>query len=178
MQSTLLIIQYRIRLHRSSQPAAALLEEHLAHDHTLEAGHVALLSGNLEVAVDDGDSKKDTSSAAESTEKIATNGKSTNASTTESSGSGDDALQLLVHRLLAVTSHDKTLLLELLSDIAGRRSRDLDPGLGEDGASDEHVDDEDGGLERVRKRLSDAERRRPGLVSTGSLGNLTFKTYM
>jgi len=70
--------------------------EHLAHDHALETGHVTLLSGNLEVAVDDGDGEKDTSSAAESTEKVATNGQSTNASTTKSSGSRNDALQLLV----------------------------------------------------------------------------------
>ena len=60
-----------------------------------------------------------------------------------------------------MTGHDKTLLLELLSDIAGRRARDLDPGLGEDGAGDEHVDDEDSGLKGVGESLSDAERRGP-----------------
>ena len=50
-----------------------LLSEHLAHDHTLEAGHVALLRGDFEVSVDDGDSQENTSSAAECAEKIGTN---------------------------------------------------------------------------------------------------------
>lgn len=145
--------------------------EHLAHDHALKTGHVTLLSGNLEVAVDDGDGKKDTSSAAESTEKVATDGQSTNASTTKSSGSRNDALQLLVHRLLTVTGHDKTLLLELLGNIAGRRTGDLDPGLGEDGAGNEHVDDEDSGLEGVGERLGDAKRRGPECVSNKFLGS-------
>jgi hypothetical protein len=135
----------------------------LAHDHTLEAGHIALLGGNLKVSVDDGDGQKNTGTAAQCAEKIATNGQSTNAGTTESGGRGDDALELLVHGLLAVTGHDETLLLELLSDIARRGAGDLDPGLREDSASDEHVYDEDGGLERVGESLGDAKRRRPGL---------------
>lgn len=135
--------------------------EHLAHDHTLEAGHVALLSGNFEVSVDDGDSKQNTSSATKGAKKVAADGKSTNTSTTESGSSGDDTLELLVHGLLTVTGHDKTLLLELLGDIARGRARDLDPGLGEDGAGNEHVNDEDSGLERVGESLGNAERGRP-----------------
>lgn len=138
---------------------------HLTHDHTLEAGHIALLGGDLKVSVDDGDGQEDTSTAAQGAEKIASNGESTNTGTAESSSRGDDALELLVHRLLAVTGHDETLLLELLGNVAGRGARDLDPGLGEDGAGDEHVDDEDGRLERVGERLGDAKRRGPGLVS-------------
>jgi hypothetical protein len=62
-----------------------------------------------------------------------------------------------------VTSHDKTLLLKLLSDVAGRGARDFNPGLGKDSASNEHIDDEDGGLEGVGERLGDAERRGPGI---------------
>lgn len=61
-----------------------------------------------------------------------------------------------------MSSHDETLFLELLGDITGRGTRDFDPGLGEDGTGDEHVDDEDGGLERVREGLGDAERWGPG----------------
>ena len=100
-----------------------------------------------------------------SAEKVASNGESTNAGTTESSGSGDDALELLVHALLTVTGHNETLVLELLGDIAGSGARDLDPGLGEDGASDEHVDDVDSGLDRVEERLSEVQRRRHSLCS-------------
>jgi hypothetical protein len=165
MQPALLIIQYKIRTLDHICPAM-LSFEHLAHDHTLEAGHVALLSGDFEVSVNDGNGKKDTSSATEGTKKVATNRESTNASTTESGSSGDDALELLVHGLFTVTSHDETLLLELLGDVAGRRARDLDPGLREDGACNEHVDDENGGLERVGEGLSDAEGRGPETIST------------
>ena len=64
-----------------------------------------------------------------------------------------------------MTSHNETLFLELLGNIAGRGAGDLDPGLGEDGAGDEHVYYEDSGLERVGERLGDAERGRPGSVS-------------
>ena len=94
----------------------------LSHDHTLEAAHIPLFGGNLKVAVDDGDCQKDTGSTAQSTDKIATNGESTNASTTESSSRRDNALELLVHGLLAVTSHNKTLFLELLGNVARRRA--------------------------------------------------------
>jgi hypothetical protein len=139
--------------------------KYLAHDHALEASHVALLGGNLEVSVDNGDSQKDTSSTAQGAEEITSNRQSTNASTTEGSGGRNDALEFLVHGLLTVTSHNETLFLELLGNVARRGARDLDPGLGEDSASDQHVDDEDGSLEGVRERLSDAERRRPGDVS-------------
>lgn len=134
----------------------------LAHDHALEAGHVALLGGNLKVAVDDGDGEEDTGSAAQGAEEIAADGESTNAGTTEGGGSGDDALELLVHGFLTVTGHDETLFLELLSDIARGGAGDFDPGLGEDGAGDQHVHDEEGGLERVGEGLGDAERRGPG----------------
>jgi hypothetical protein len=138
------------------------MKANLAHDHALKAGHVALLSGNFEVSVDDSHGKENTCAAAQSTKKIATNRQSSNAGTTESSRGRNDTLELLVHGLLTVTSHDQTLLLELLSDIAGRRAGNLDPGLREDSASDEHVDDEDSGLQGVGESLGDAERGRPG----------------
>src|SRR5690242_18623511 len=166
MQPTLLIFQYKIRnLQTILRPVVTPFVELLAHDHALEAGHVTLLSGNLEVAVDDGDSKQDTGSATKSTEKVAAYGKSTNASTTEGGSSRDNTLELLVHGLLTVTGHDETLLLKLLGNIAGRRARDLDPGLCEYCACNEHVDDEDRGHDRVRERLGNAEGRRPELVS-------------
>ena len=60
-----------------------------------------------------------------------------------------------------MASHDESLFLELLGDVAGGGARNLDPGLGEDGAGDEHVDNKDGGLKGVGEGLGDAERRRP-----------------
>src|SRR5687767_956187 len=103
----------------SDQKIHIPMKANLAHDHALKAGHVALLSGNFEVSVDDSHGKENTCAAAQSTKKIATNGQSSNAGTTESSRGRNDTLELLVHGLLTVTSHDQTLLLELLSDIAG-----------------------------------------------------------
>ena len=76
-----------------------------------------------------------------------------------------------------MTSHNETLFLELLGNIAGRGAGDLDPGLGEDGAGDKHVYDEDSGLERVRERLGDAERGRPESISKGFV-DMWIKTYM
>ena len=61
-----------------------------------------------------------------------------------------------------MTSHDETLFLELLGDVAGRGAGDLDPCLGEDSAGNEHVYDEHGCLERVGQSLGDAQRRGPG----------------
>jgi hypothetical protein len=77
-----------------------------------------------------------------------------------------------------MTSHYKTLFLELLGNIAGRGARDLDPGLGEDSAGDEHVYDEDSGLEGIRKRLGDAERGRPIIVSVLNCTTMCRITYM
>ena len=153
----------------SCTPTAAHWETgRLSHDHALETGHVALLGRDLKVSVDNGDGQEDTGSTAQSSEKIAADGESTDASTAESGSGGDHPLEFLVHGLLAVTGHDKTLLLELLGNVTWGRTRDLDPGLGEDGAGDEHVDGEDGGLERVGKSLGDAERRGPGIQSMSS----------
>jgi len=60
-----------------------------------------------------------------------------------------------------VASHDESLFLELFGDVTGGGARNLDPGLGEDGAGDEHVDNKDGGLKGIGEGLGDAERRRP-----------------
>ena len=102
------------------------------------------------------DSKESTSARAKSAHQVAGNGESTNAGAAESRSSRNDPFEFLVHGFLTVTSHNQTLLFELLGDIARGRARDLDPGLREDSAGDEHVDDEDGGLERVREGLGDA----------------------
>lgn len=96
------------------------IRANLAHDHALKTGHIALLGGDFEVSVNDSYGKENTSTATESAEKVAANRQSSNAGTTEGGRSGDDALKLLVHGLLTVTSHNQTLLLELLSNITGR----------------------------------------------------------
>lgn len=59
-----------------------------------------------------------------------------------------------------MTGHDKTLVLELLGDIAGAGAGNLDPGLGEDGAGTQHVDDVDSGVDGVEKGVLEVQGRR------------------
>lgn len=104
--------------------------------------------------------KESSGAGAKGAQEVAGNGESTNASTTERSGSGDDALQLLVHALVTVTSHNQTLVLKLLGDITWAGARDLDPGLGEDGAGGEHVGDVDNSVDRVDQGVLHVHRGR------------------
>lgn len=117
-------------------------------------------------------SHENTGTAAESTHQIADNRKSTNAGTTESGGGRDDALELTVHALITVTGHNHTLLLELLGNVAGRRARDFDPGLGEGGACNEHVGGEDGSVDGVEKSIGKVERRAHVVNETAGGENL------
>lgn len=112
-------------------------------------------------------SKQDTSTAAKGTEKVGGNGESTNAGTTEGGSSGDNTLKLLVHALLTVTRHDKTLVLELLSNITGSGAGDLNPGLGEESTGNQHEGNVDGSVDRIQKSLLEVQRRRHVVRNTG-----------
>ena len=105
------------------------------------------------------DSHQNTSTAAQGTHEIARDGQGTDAGTTERSRSRDDTLELTVHGLVTVTGHDQTLLLQLLGHVPWARAGNLDPGLTESGACDEHVGREDGGVKRVHKGVLEVERR-------------------
>lgn len=159
---------------------------HLASDHALQSSaHVTLLGSDFEVAVDDTksrgkldvpnqrrnihlrDSKKDTSTTSQSTQKVTCDGQGTNASTTESSSCRDDTLEFLVHALFTMTGHDKSLILELLGNITRCGTRNFDPGLGEDSTSDNdecHIGDS---VERVQKSFRKIERGRHVIGNTG-----------
>jgi len=52
------------------------------------------------------------------------------------------------------------LILKSLSDIPWSRSRDLDPGLGEESARRQHKGDVDSGMDRVEDGFLDGMRRR------------------
>lgn len=67
-----------------------------------------------------------------------------------------------------MTSHDETLLLELLGNITGRGARHFDPSLGEGGAGEQHVRHEDGRVNRIKEGFLDGQWRGPSisLVST------------
>lgn len=141
----------------------------VAGDKALEARtEVALPGSDFKVSVYNSDSKQDTSTASKSTEKVRGNRQSTNASTTESGSSGNDSLQLLVHALLTVTSHHETLVLELLGNITRSGAGDLNPGLGEESAGNEHERDVHGGVDGVKKSLLEVQRRRHVVGNTRS----------
>lgn len=106
------------------------------------------------------DSKEGSSSGPKGAHQIASNGKSSDASATEGSGSGNNALELLVHALVTVASHDQTLVLELLGNVAGAGAGNLDPGLGEDSTGSEHVGDVDKRVDRVNQSILHVQWRR------------------
>lgn len=104
--------------------------------------------------------KKDTGTTAERTEQVGGHGQSTNASTTKSGSGGNHTLELLVHALLTVARHDKTLVLELLGHVTGSGARDLDPGLGEESTGNQHEGNVDSGVDRVEEGLLEVQRGR------------------
>ena len=66
------------------------------------------------------------------TKQIGCDGEETDTETAKGGGDRDDALQFLVHAILAVTRHDVAILFELLRDIERRRARNGDPQVGEE----------------------------------------------
>lgn len=60
-----------------------------------------------------------------------------------------------------MTGHNETLLLELLGNIAGAGARNLDPGLGESGAGNKHVGNEESGVNGVKESVLEVKRRGP-----------------
>lgn len=110
--------------------------------------------------------QKNSSSTTQSTEEVRGNRQSTNASTTESSSSRDNPLELLVHALLTVTGHHKSLVLELLGNIPRGSSGHLDPGLGEQSTGNQHEYDVYGSVDRVDESLLEVQRRRHVVCNT------------
>lgn len=71
-----------------------------------------------------------------------------------------------------MTSHDETLILELLGDIAGAGARHLNPSLGEDGASSEHVGNVDSSVDGVQESVLEVQGRRHVVDETRDGGKL------
>lgn len=57
-----------------------------------------------------------------------------------------------------MTCHNKTLVLQLFGDVSWAGAGNLNPGLGEDSAGDEHVDDVDGCVDWVEEGVGEVER--------------------
>ena len=58
-----------------------------------------------------------------------------------------------------MTSHDETLVLELLGNVAGAGARNLNPSLGEESAGTQHVDNVGDGVNGVKESILEVERR-------------------
>lgn len=121
-----------------------------------------------EEAVDDGDAEEDSGSRTESADEVGRDGQETDDGTTKDGRGRDDALQLLVHRAFAVAGDDHLLVLELLGNVARARTRDLDPGLAEQGARRQHERDVDRRVDRIGDDFTERARRRHVVDKTGS----------
>lgn len=67
-----------------------------------------------------------------------------------------------------MSSHDETLVLELLGDITRAGAGNLDPSLGEESAGTEHVDNVGSGVDGVEESLTEVERGRHVVDETGN----------
>lgn len=137
-----------------------------------------LLGESLEGGVDGGNGKEDTSTRTDGTHEVSSDGESSNAKTSEGSGGGNVALEDLEGRLITVTLDDHVLLSELTSNILGGGTRDIDPGLGEEGARGKDEDDIDEGVQRISSNLAERGRRRNVVGNTTNRDGLSLVVRM
>ncbi|GMR48758.1 hypothetical protein PMAYCL1PPCAC_18953, partial [Pristionchus mayeri] len=78
------------------------------------------------------------------------------------------AAALVDHRLLTMSSHDHSLLLQLLGDVLSRRARHIDPRLREEGARSEHEDDVDDAVEGILEHVTEGLGRREVVADSTS----------
>lgn len=117
-------------------------------------------------------SKKGSGSGAKSSHEVACNRKSSDASTAESCGRRNDALELLVHALVTMAGHNETLVLQLLGNIPRARARHFDPCLGEDGTGGEHVGNVDNSVDGVDESILHVQRGPHVVDETRNRGQL------
>lgn len=128
------------------------LEEQRAH-----AAHLALfLDEDLEVLVDDGDGEENSGSGPDGAHEVGQHGQRADAQTAERSRSGNVAIQLVNHGFFAMSSHDHLLFLQLLGDVLGRRTGDIDPRLGEKRARAQHEHDVQNSVHRILEHMREA----------------------
>jgi len=118
-------------------------------------------------------SQQDTGTGSKGSHQVTGHGKTTNASSTESSSGRNDTLQFLVHTLLSVASHDESLVLELLCDIPWARSGHLNPSLGEHGTGNKHIRDVNSSVERIEESVGEVQWRRHVVGDTGGSKKLS-----
>lgn len=113
----------------------------------------------LEVLVDNSHSEEDTSSRSDGSHEVSEDAKSTNANSTEGGSGVNVSGQLLDHGLFSPAFNHELLLHELLHDIAGRLSTDIDPESGEESARAHHKDVVEQSVEGVCLNVREVARR-------------------
>lgn len=98
--------------------------------------------------------EQDTSSGSNSTHKISNNGQGTDTHTTEGSGSWDISVQFLDNVGVSVTLEHHVLISELLGNILGAASGDLNPSLGEQSTRGQDERDIEECVEGIRHYLA------------------------
>lgn len=123
-------------------------------EHILESSKLGLLLGeDLKILIDDGNSKEDTSSRADGSQKISSNGKGSDAKTSEGGSNWDVAAQFLLKGNLTVSSDDQLLLLELPGNIIDGRSRELNPELRKEGTGGQNEGNVKDGVKGIRESI-------------------------
>lgn len=128
----------------------------------------------LKVLINDRDREQDTSTRTNRTEEVGHDRQRADAHTAERRGDGDVPVELLFNLDVAMTFDDHLLLLELLGNISGGRTRDFDPSLREQRASGEHEGDVEDGVQRICRDVSQRRRRRNVIYQTTSGDELTI----
>ena len=134
------------------------------------------LDEDFEILVDNGDSEQNTSTRSDGTQEVSHNRESTNAQTTEGSGSGDVTVETLLHLVITMSSNDHLLFTELTGNITSRRTRNLDPSLGEEGTGTQHKGQVEESVERIREQLSNSGRRRDVISKSTNRDSLGLST--
>mmetsp|Transcript_50744 Transcript_50744/g.100971 ORF Transcript_50744/g.100971 Transcript_50744/m.100971 type:complete len:584 (-) Transcript_50744:49-1800(-) len=125
-----------------------------------------LLDEHLEVLVDGGHREQDASARADSAHEVGHDSERTDAHASEGCGSGDVTVELFGERGVTVALHHHLLVAELPGHVLGGRAGNLDPSLGEHGASDEDEDEVDDRVDRVSEDFSDGDGRREVIDQT------------
>jgi len=133
-----------------------------------------LLLESLDILIDGRNSEKDTSTRADSTKHISSDGKGTNAETTKGSSGGDVTLKIRKHGTATMTRDHHLLVLDLTDDIARSTAADLNPSLAEDGARAKDESDVDDGVDGVMENVGEGRWGRQVVGNTTDGDGLTL----
>jgi len=126
---------------------------------------------------DDSDGEEDTSTRTDGSHEISDDSESTDAHTTESGGNWDVTVEDSDDRFVAETLDDHVRVSELLGDILGGGTGDLNPGLGEEGAGSQDESQVEDGMEGIIGDLSQTSGRGNIVCKTSDRDGLTSSAF-